>query len=128
MGAAVHKVQGKGGTKRRQQKQQKKGSKTQKQRQFRRPVSPAEQNHHIFNSKYQAKNATCFKCGKEGHYSSVCGSVGKNAKANKVQTQPGLCSRVQYTCILQCKCPQPLDCNDQGAESSKLEAPSGHYS
>ena len=39
-------------------------------------------------SQCPAKNAKCFKCGKEGHYGSVCKSKSKGGNVNKLQTQP----------------------------------------
>ena len=38
-------------------------------------------------SECPAKNAKCFKCGKEGHYGSVCRSKSKDAHVNELQVQ-----------------------------------------
>jgi len=38
-------------------------------------------------SECPAKKAKCFKCGKEGHYGSVCRSKSKDARVNELQVQ-----------------------------------------
>ena len=39
-------------------------------------------------SECPSKKATCWKYGKEGHYSSVCRSKGKNIKVHEVEAKP----------------------------------------
>ena len=50
-------------------------------------VSTVEQNRHIPKSECPAKKAKCFKCGKEGHYGSVCKSKSKDAHVDELQVQ-----------------------------------------
>ena len=46
-----------------------------------------------------ANKAKCFKCGKEGHYSSVCRSKSKDVRVNELQVQSPTTSK-SVDCVL----------------------------
>ena len=87
--AAVHQLHEKQGARPKQKKQEKERGGSDNQKRTKRdtcfncgakPVHP--------RSQCPAKNAKCFKCGKEGHYGSVCKSKSKGGNVDELQTQP----------------------------------------
>ena len=61
-------------------------------------VSTVEQNYHT-KSECPAKKAKCFKCGKEGHYGSVCRSKRRDARVNELQAQSATAPK-SVNCVL----------------------------
>ena len=64
-------------------------------------------------SECPAKKAKCFKCEKEGHYSSVCKSKSKDARVNELQAQPAAA-------------PKYVDCIPDEYEPVHFNAPIHH--
>ena len=87
--AAVHQLHEKQGTRPKQKKQQKERGGSDNQKRTKRQscfdcrAKPAHP-----RSQCPAKKAKRIKCGKEGHYGSVCKSKSKGGNVNELQTQP----------------------------------------